>query len=317
MSDSATSSASGAAWRAALLGISLLAAAGVAAAEPPRFFFSGDGVLRLAHGHFNERIEARYRDRDGKYDPEALARLRRFFRSRDNGEEGDVSLRLVELIDYVEDRYHPSQVVLLSGYRSPNLNEQLRANGARAAKSSLHSEGIAADLALRGLDLRKLWIDLREKQAGGVGYYRKEGFLHLDTGRPRFWEPQTSRVEEDLSRGNARLFARTDFDRYATLEGAVITLHSLTLLPTYIAREAHLGGATLELEPVAAGVDSVDGCYRISEPARAYRFRVARVASDPGQRRSAIRLKTCPPRREATPEDFETNPVEVAAARAR
>lgn len=294
--------------------VTLVVAAACVAAEPSRFFFSGDGVIRLAHGHFDERIEAPYRNRDGTYDPKAIARLQHFFRSRDNGESGDVSLRLIELIDYVEDRHRPSQVILLSGYRSPELNEELRANGARAAKSSLHNEGIAADLAFRGLDLRELWLRLREKKVGGVGYYRKEGFLHLDTGRPRFWEPQTSRVEENLSHGNARLFARTDFDRYATLEGAVITLHSLTLRPLSIAPEARVGGATLHLEPVSDRVGVVDGCYRVSEPERAYRFRVVRVSSEPEKRPSSIRLRTCPPRHEATPEEIETNPVELTAA---
>jgi len=37
--------------------------------------------------------------------------------------------------------------------------------------------------------------------------------VHVDVGKPRFWEAATSRADEDLSGGNARVFARTDFDR--------------------------------------------------------------------------------------------------------
>ena len=39
------------------------------------------------------------------------------------------------------------------------------------------------------------------------GYYAKQGFMHVDVGKPRFWEATTSRTDEDLSGGNARVFA--------------------------------------------------------------------------------------------------------------
>lgn len=279
-------------------------------AEPPRFFFSGDGRIDLAHGHFDERIAVRYRAADGRYDPAALARLRHFFRSWNDGQDGDISLRLIELIDFVQDRYRPARTVLLSGYRTPAYNERIRGNGARAARGSLHTEGMAADLHFSGVNMRRLWISLRETKIGGVGYYRKEGFLHLDTGRPRFWEPQTSRVEEDLAQGNALLFARTDFDRYGDLTGAIIRLHSLTLLPVRIARAAHVGAVPVELAPVTAGVTLEDECFVIDAPADVYQFRVASGGALPSRGRLPIRLTTCLPRLEATPAEVETNPIE-------
>lgn len=300
--------------RLALVGLPLLVASMVQA-EPGRFFFSGDGKIELSHGHFAERIAVRYRDTAGRYDEQALARLRHFFRSWDDGREGEVSLRLFELIDFVQDRYHPKQTVLMSGYRSPAYNDRIRDNGARAAKGSLHTEGMAADLHFTGLDLRKLWIGLRETKVGGVGYYRKEGFLHLDTGRPRFWEPQTSRVEENLSQGNALLFARTDFDRYARLEGAVIRLHSLTLPPVRIARIAHLGAEPVILEPLAGVGPPQDDCFVIADAADVYALRVASAGPLPAGR-APIRLQTCAPYVEATPAELETNPIErLEAAR--
>src|SRR5262249_52660761 len=153
---------------------------------------SGDGELVLRDAHSDERLAVRYRDDDGRYDPEALARIDRFFRSRSDGAVGSMSLRLIEMIDFVDDRYHPAQLSLISGYRSPEYNQALRDRGARAARASLHTEGLAADLAPSGLDLPRLWKQLRDLEIGGVGLYRKDGFIHLDTGRPRFWEPATS-----------------------------------------------------------------------------------------------------------------------------
>jgi len=289
--------------------------ADLAAAEPvPRFFFSGDGHLTMSHGHFDERLELRYRHADGSYDEAALARIAHFFRSREDGAEGEIALRTIELIDFVEDRFRPQAMVLISGYRSPEFNEELRGRGARAAQSSLHTEGLAADIAFRGLDLKKLWVELRELKLGGVGYYRKDGFLHLDSGRPRFWEPQTSKVEKGLARGNAKIFARTDFDRYAGLGGATIRLHSVTALPLRLAREAVLEGHALRLEAASAGLREEDGCLVISEPAAAYRLRVAAGQALPAPARGAIRLRTCEPRVEATPEQFETNSIELLAA---
>src|SRR3989449_9135716 len=83
-------------------------------------------------------------------------------------------------------------------------------------------------------------MKVRALDCCGAGYYAKEGFLHLDVGQPRFWEPATSRVEENLSAGNARLFARTEFDRYAKGEEIVVTLHAMTVPPVRVGREARV-----------------------------------------------------------------------------
>jgi uncharacterized protein YcbK (DUF882 family) len=268
----------------------------------------------LQHAHFNTTLDVRYRTADGSYDPAALAQIRSFFRSRDDGRQGPISLRLVELLAYVQTRYHPRDMLLISGYRSPDFNAALRAAGGAQAQTSLHTQGLAADVALPGLDLKRTWLALRALQAGGVGYYRSGNFLHIDSGPPRFWEESTSRVKENLSADNARMFLRTDFDRYATLEGASLDLYSITTFPVLIAPEAELSGSTtarLSIEPVeGAAVDSRDGCFAITAPAEAYRFRVrAGNPSPPG--RTTLHLHTCEPRVGKTPAELVSNPIEV------
>lgn len=297
-------------WHAPALALAMLASASACLGEPSRFFFSGDGTIELHHAHFEERIALQYRDQAGRYDPTAVARIQHFFRSRENGSVGEVSLRLIELLDFVEDRFAPKRMVLVSGYRSPELNERLRQGGARTAKASLHTQGIAADVQPVGLDLRQLWTSLRELQVGGVGLYAEDGFLHIDTGRPRFWEPQTSRIDENLSDGNARLFARTDFDRYEDVEGAVLSLHGITSLPLRIAPGARLGEGSLSIEPLTDGVGVENGCYVIHDAAASYRFRVVDGVPLPRRGRADIRLKTCPPRIERTPAEIVSNAVE-------
>ena len=285
---------------------------------PPRFFFAGDGRLRLSHAHFGTTLDVRYRRSDGTYDPEGLRQIQHFFRSREDGREGAIALRLIELLAYVEDRFHPRQMTLLSGYRSPEFNEDLRAAGGQAAQTSLHTQGLAADVTMTGVDLRRLWRQLRELRTGGAGYYRKGNFLHLDTGPPRFWEETTSRVSENLSAGNARIFLRTDFDRYPTVDGAVLNVYSVTAFPLLVSPQARVvgprGGSTITLEPLSDGIEHREGCLAITKPADAYQLRVVRPEADAESRsdeRPHVLVSTCAPRIERTPMEVESNPIAI------
>src|SRR5262249_60633393 len=119
-----------------------------------------------------------------------------------------------------------------------------------------HTEGIAADLAFPREQLEPLWLGIRDLDCCGAGYYPKEGFLHVDVGKPRYWEPSTSRVDENLSAGNARVFARTDYDRYVPGDMMLVPLSALTLPPVGPERPPRLGaegdgtGATVTVEQV-------------------------------------------------------------------
>lgn len=279
--------------------------------KTPRFYIHGDGRLRLHHAHFKSTLDVRYRRTDGSYDPGALAEIQHFFRSRGDGREGRISLRLIELLGYVQSRYHPRRMTLVSGYRSPEYNEGIRSAGARAAQTSLHTQGLAADVTMSGVSLKDLWTDLREQRAGGAGYYRSGNFLHLDAGPPRFWEETTSRVTENLSADNARIFVRTDFDRYDDINGAEVELHSITAFPLSIRREARLGDAAVIIEPAGAAPELRDGCLVIAEPAAAYRFRVRTVDTPHPAGKVPLVLSTCEPRIGRTKPELVSNPVEV------
>jgi len=55
------------------------------------------------------------------------------------------------------------------------------------ARNSQHVLGKAIDVRLRGLDLKQLHDTARELRLGGVGYYSGSDFVHVDTGRVRYW----------------------------------------------------------------------------------------------------------------------------------
>ena len=286
-----------------------LAAVAVAATlAAPRFFLAGGGTLALVNAHSGDTASVTYRRADGTYDADALAKLRHVMRSRD-GAEGDVSLRLIELLGWVYAKRGKQPLRIQSGYRSPDYNEAIRAKGARAAGGSLHTEGLAADVAFPGKELRPLWLTIRGLECCGAGYYQSEGFLHLDVGRARFWEPATSKVEQNLSAGNAKLFARTEYDRYAAGEPVVVTLHALTAPPVLVAKEAMLVDGEHERPVrVEAPAGEREGCFDVTE--RGVRLRVVNV---PAVGRGRLVLKTCTPRVEKTPETVDANAIEVRA----
>ena len=285
----------------------MLASVAVAATlAAPRFFLAGNGALALRNAHTGDQASVVYRRADGTYDPDAVAKVRHVMRSRD-GAEGEVSLRLIEVLAYVYDRHGKTPLVIQSGYRSPDYNEAIRTRGARAAGGSLHTEGLAADVAFPAKDLRPLWMTIRSLDCCGAGYYRAEGFLHIDVGRPRFWEPATSKVEQNLSAGNARLFARTEYDRYAAGEPVVVELHALTTPPVRIATTAVVVDGDRERPVQIEGSGGLhDGCIEVLE--RGVRLRSTGV---PAMHRGRLVLKTCEPRIEKTPETVEANVVEV------
>ena len=63
----------------------------------------------------------------------------------------------------------------------------LRNTSSGVASNSQHLHGKAIDVRLRGLDTRALRDTALQLSRGGVGYYAQSDFVHVDTGRVRYW----------------------------------------------------------------------------------------------------------------------------------
>lgn len=97
-------------------------------------------------------------------------------------------------------RAHPgARIELVSGFRSPKLNEMLRKKGHHVASHSQHSLGHAVDfrIAAAGADEcippRDVEKEIRALGwQGGVGTYEKKDdrFVHADVGPNRRWDGQ-------------------------------------------------------------------------------------------------------------------------------
>jgi uncharacterized protein YcbK (DUF882 family) len=295
---------------AALLVAALVTSA--AAADVPvdlRFFRAGDGHLAVTSPGLREHLTAIYRLPDGTYDPEALARVQHIFRSKGDGREGEMSLRLIELLSWLQGETGVRPLSLVSGYRSPAYNERLRQSGVQAASASLHTQGMAADIAFPRPRLKPLWLQVRGMECCGAGYYAGEGFLHVDTGEPRFWEAATSKAGEDLSGGNARVFARTEFDRYPVGEGIAVRLRSLTAPPVRVRSVVRVvadgdGGGTREAR-LDRPLGAADGCVEVDAAS------LLLVRDVPPLETGHLVFDVCEPRPGRTPAVIASNPIAV------
>jgi len=145
-------------------------------------------TLAFSHTHTGESLNLVYAVGE-QYLPDALTALNHFLRDHYSGAIGPIDPQLFDLLFKLHrevDASAPFQVI--SGYRSPQTNQLLHdTRGGGVAKHSLHMDGKAIDLRLADVSLADVRDAARGLRLGGVGYYAREQFVHVDTGRVRSW----------------------------------------------------------------------------------------------------------------------------------
>jgi len=143
--------------------------------------------LTMFNTHTGERLQLCY-FRDGQYAAEACQRLNHLLRDFRSGDVHPIDPKLYDLVYAIQTEVgQHGQVEIISGYRSPATNEKLRNRSSGVAKRSLHMQGQALDIRLSGVETAKARDAALALKAGGVGYYKKSDFIHVDTGRVRRW----------------------------------------------------------------------------------------------------------------------------------
>lgn len=167
----------------AALAVTVAAAPLRARATPER-----ERTLCMAHTHTHERIDLVYAT-NGRYIDGALESLNRFLRDHYTGDVGFIDPLLFDLLHRVHALLGGRDAFeVISGYRSAATNARLRrTRSGGVAQRSLHMDGRAIDVRLPGVPLAELREAALSLQAGGVGYYPQEQFVHIDTGRVRHW----------------------------------------------------------------------------------------------------------------------------------
>lgn len=146
------------------------------------------GRISLYNLQTEERLSVTYRTENGAYDEAALDELNHFLRCHHTNETTTMDVRLIEFVNLVQQRIGGRRDIhIVSGYRSPEYNEQLIRMGTRAARHSYHVSGQAVDVQIPGVPLRTIREVALRLGCGGVGYYPRGNFVHLDSGPFRHW----------------------------------------------------------------------------------------------------------------------------------
>lgn len=179
--------------RRRLLGLGMMTAATVlvpAAAFPAPPRGRSGRILSFLHTHTGEHVTATYQ-LDGVYQPAALRQIDRLLRDFRTDQVRPIDCALLDLLHDLHEALGTGEPFhVISGYRSPATNAMLRAQGgARSgvASGSLHMAGKAIDIRIPGVPLDRLRTAALSLMRGGVGYYPAPGFVHVDTGRVRYW----------------------------------------------------------------------------------------------------------------------------------
>lgn len=150
-------------------------------------FLSAERALSLYNPHTKEYIETVYWE-NGDYIPEALNDINNIFRDHYNGAVNPIDIKLLDLLCVMHKQLNYSEpFYLISGYRTPETNAFLMKHKNGVSKNSFHMYGKAADIRLPGYDIKMLRRAAYELKAGGVGYYPRLKFVHIDVGKVRYW----------------------------------------------------------------------------------------------------------------------------------
>ncbi|MFP4098431.1 MAG: YcbK family protein [Alphaproteobacteria bacterium] len=151
---------------------------------------AGDmGTWKIAfhNAHTDESFSGVYRVGD-KYLPEAFERMNYVLRDFRTDEVFPMDPHVIDIICMIQKKTGTHRPLhILSGYRSPKTNAMLGEKSRGVASNSFHMYGQAIDIRLPGYSTRRLRDVARSLQAGGVGYYPRSSFVHVDTGDVRSW----------------------------------------------------------------------------------------------------------------------------------
>lgn len=166
-----------------------IGAAGLASMglRPPDAADPTERHLDLYRIHSRKRLRITYM-RAGRYLDGALAAIDLLCQDNLRREHTQMEVALIDQVWMFKEMIAPGAVVeIVSAYRTPKTNAWLRRKSNNVARRSLHMDGRAIDIRLRDVPASVVADVAAGLAMGGVGYYDRSQFVHLDTGRPRRW----------------------------------------------------------------------------------------------------------------------------------
>jgi len=144
-------------------------------------------TLSLYNQNTKESLTVTYK-KNGRYLPSGMRKLNRFFRDWRNQKVTRMDPVTIDLLwELYQDLGSKVPARVVSAYRSAATNAMLRRIGRRVARRSQHINGKAIDVYFPDVPLSRLRGSALARRIGGVGYYPRNGFVHIDSGNVRNW----------------------------------------------------------------------------------------------------------------------------------
>ena len=154
---------------------------------PPPLDTTSPRTLSLVNVHTDETLTVTYWS-DGAYRRDALDDLNHFLRDSRESAQTEMDPLLFDVLWHTQMHVGFSGTVeVLSAYRSPTTNAWLASVSRGVADDSQHMKGNAMDIRMPGAPVFKIRQVARSLGMGGVGFYPRSGFVHIDTGPVRYW----------------------------------------------------------------------------------------------------------------------------------
>jgi uncharacterized protein YcbK (DUF882 family) len=144
------------------------------------------GRLKLKNAHTGETFNGPYRDASGPL-AGAVSDLAVFLRDFHVDKCGPVDIGMLDFLTDVMTATNQSGATVLSAFRTRETNERLKATNFGVAEQSMHLFGRAIDVTFDARLSGAMQAALAMKR-GGVGWYPRSYFIHLDSGPTRSWE---------------------------------------------------------------------------------------------------------------------------------
>ena len=144
-------------------------------------------ILKLHNVHLNKTFYAPFFEKN-YYKLSGLFEVNKAFIDYRAKEMTRIDVKLVNLLYEIKQHLgYDKQFNIVSGYRSPRTNAALSKRREGVAKNSYHIKGQAVDIYVPNVSLKKLKDVAIGLKQGGVGYYPRSNFLHVDVGPVRTW----------------------------------------------------------------------------------------------------------------------------------
>jgi uncharacterized protein YcbK (DUF882 family) len=159
----------------------------VPSGPPPVLDTTSPRTLSLVNFNTQDTLTVTYWS-NGAYHRDALDKLNFFLRDSQNNSQTEMDPLLFDVL------WHTTRIVgyggsieVLSAYRSPEHNAWLASVSRGVARDSQHMNGNAMDIRFPGVPVFQIRQAAYSLNMGGVGFYPRSGFVHLDTGPVRYW----------------------------------------------------------------------------------------------------------------------------------